>query len=148
MPRQTQELFDLAESQGIAVVPFPFKSIHGLYMRSAQLSRPYIGIRLDLYHRQCNHFRTVLAEELGHHLTAARGSSLSVGSCREHILMRQDERRARRWAAEFMCRTPRVRELLARGFFPDEMAEYFMVDIDLVLVQLERITGYRHIRIA
>lgn len=148
MPRKTEELFALANAEDIDVIPFPFQRIHGLYMRHPGLSRPCIGIRLDLYNRQCSHFRTVLAEELGHHFTAGRGNSLSFSWYRDYINMRQDEMRARRWAAEFMCPPDKIRELLARNLFPAEMAEYFMVDVELVLLQLERITGCKVIQCA
>lgn len=139
MPRDTQDLFALAEAETIDVIPFGFHSIRGLYVRSGQYPRPYIGICVRLYNRQCPTFRTVLAHELGHHFVGARGNTLSVRTYQDHLLMCQDEARAWRWAADFLCPLPRVNDMLRDGFLHHEIAEYFGVSHRLVTVQLDRI---------
>lgn len=141
MPRKTEELFALAESENLDVDAVELRShILGFYLRHPALDRPCIGIRRDLYLRQCSTFRTVLAEEIFHHHTA-RGNSLRIITYADLMITRQDEWRARRDAADFMCPIPRILARLQRGYNMDELAEWFGVRIELIQFQLERVAA-------
>lgn len=143
MPRTTEDLFTLAESENLDVDPVNLRShILGFYLRHPALERACIGIRRDLYLRQCNTFRTVFAEEIFHHRTA-RGNSLRILTYADFVITRQDEWRARRDAADFMCPVPRILARLQRGYSVDELAEWFDVRIELIQFQLERIAAFR-----
>lgn len=146
MPRPTEDLFRLAESENIDVDAFNFDSrILGIYIRHPALDKPAIGIRRDLYQRQDSTFRTVFAEELFHHKTAL-GNTLRVVKYADFILTCRDEWRARRGAADFLCPIPRLLPQLQRGYRADELAEWFGVRIELIQFQLERIAAFRTVR--
>lgn len=139
MYRTTEELLSLVESENIDLDPVELPSgILGFYLRHPLLERPCIGVRRDLYIHQGRDFRTVVAEEYFHHLTA-RGNSLRIVTYDDYLLTRKDELRARRAAAEFMCPLAIVKELACRHFDVDELADYFWVRRELVMIQWERL---------
>lgn len=137
--RSTEELLSLVESENIELDPVELSSgILGFYLRHPMLERPCIGIRRDIYERRDREFRTVLAEELFHHLTAT-GNSLRIVTYGDYVLTRREEYRARRAAADYMCPLPLVRWLAKRQFTVEDMADYFWVRRELVLIQWQRL---------
>lgn len=137
--RTTEELLSLVESENVDLDPVDMSShILGFYLRHPMLERPCIAVRRDIYIRQGRDFRTVVAEELFHHKTA-RGNSLRIITYTDYLLTCKDENRARREAAEYMCPMDSVRKLALRHFDLDELADYFYVRRELVMVQWERL---------
>lgn len=139
MYRTTEELLSLVESENLDLDPVDLSSqILGFYLRHPLLERPCIGIRRDIYIRQGRDFRTLVAEEFFHHKTA-RGNSLKIVTYSDFLLTRKDEQRARRAAADYMCPLDVVRQLAFRHFDVDELADYFWVRRELVMIQWERL---------
>lgn len=122
-------LWRLVEVEGITVkyealshVP---ESIYGLYVWSRALGPLIILDSSLLYRRQLR--KCVLAEEVGHHFTAARSNLLVAHtSYRLEIEMGRDERRALRWATEFLVPDKELFRAIEKGYrtIPD-LAEYF-----------------------
>jgi Zn-dependent peptidase ImmA (M78 family) len=117
------------EAEGITVkyealshVP---ERIYGLYMWSRALG-PLIILDFSLLQRRRLH-KCVLAEEVGHHFTAARSNLLVAHtSYRLEVDMGRDERRALRWATEFLVPDKELFRAIEKGYRTiPELAEYF-----------------------
>lgn len=125
-----QDLLEIARAERVHVVYGSLAEkdgIYGMYFRDEK-GRPIIILDDDLHHRP-RLKRCVLAEEIGHHLTAPTTSfyvahisySLSVDISR-------DEARALRWAANHLIPTKRLAEAAERGIqTTHDIADYFFV---------------------
>ena len=96
------ELIKYAEANGICVEYWNFAPpLEAVYWALPEMP-PMIGLSRSLFSNRA-HFRTVLAEELGHHFTSARdGLPKTFFHYRDRLEVSREERRALRWAAEFL----------------------------------------------
>jgi Zn-dependent peptidase ImmA (M78 family) len=102
--RRTEELEELIEFYGISLHITPLtSSVSGFYFHDSMGSR--IVMNSNIY--DANEYRSVLAEELGHHLT-------TVGDIRPHAYphslrnscnINKQELKAVKWAADFLIPT-------------------------------------------
>lgn len=127
------ELLDYVTDNGIILryVQFPKDGypIYGVYYFDQRLNSGVILLDKDLEHNQALH-NTVLGEECGHHATSPRGELLTAYlSCGSRIITSQDERKAVKWAANFLIPDDELaRAVYRRGLrTPWELAEYFEV---------------------
>lgn len=142
--RSTVALNSLIMSQNITVRPYVFESdVMAFYLRTPLFPTPEIAIRADLHARECRTYRSILAEELGHHFTGS-GSSLHIVTYSDWLQMRRDEYRGLRWAADYMCPLDQVHALAAAGRSVDDMADHFDVTRELILVQWDRLSMARY----
>ncbi len=126
IPVPTEHLFELVEELGLALewtsrLPH---DIFGLYIASPDTA-PVIALSKDLLTRE-RQLREVLAEEIGHHLTAA-GNFICLTPCRNRPYLYKLEKRALSWATETLAPTDVYLQLLERGYRRHEMADYFCV---------------------
>lgn len=87
--------------------------------------------------------KCILAEELGHHMTAPRTdirkiyTSFKKFSGNEEIKMAQDERKALLWATEFLMPTKNFCRLLSKDYLLYELADEFYVTEWMVWRKME-----------
>lgn len=128
------ELIKYAEASGICVEYWDFAPpLEAVYWVLPGLP-PTIGLSRNLFSSWA-HFRTVLAEELGHHFTSARdGLPKTFFHYKDRLEVKREEYRALRWAANFLIPTDKLREAVKKGIREDwELAEHFEVDECLVI---------------
>lgn len=134
------ELVKYAEANGIRVEYWDFAPpLEAVYWSAPGLGiPPIIGLSRGLFSNRA-HFRTVLAEELGHHFTSARdGLPKTFFHYKDRLEVRREEYRALKWAAKFLIPAAKLREARARGIKECwELAEYFVVDEELVGLRLK-----------
>lgn len=132
-------LVKYAEANGIRVEYWDFAPpLEAVYWSAPGLGiPPVIGLSRSLFSCRA-HFRTVLAEELGHHFISARnGLPKTFFHYRDRLEVRREEQRALQWAARFLIPTNKLREAVKRGIKECwELAEYFGVDEELVRFRL------------
>jgi len=127
------ELIKYAEASGICVEYWDFAPpLEAVYWVLPGLP-PTIGLSRNLFSSWA-HFRTVLAEELGHHFTSARdGLPKTFFHYRDRLKVKREEYRALKWAANFLIPRDKLREAVERGFKESrDLADYFEVDEELV----------------
>lgn len=132
----------LAYAEGIAVEYWDFTPpLEAVYCEYPTLP-PVIGLSRSLF-RSRRHFRTVLAEELGHHFT-----TLGYQIPHEHyhyanrLQVGRAERRAIVWAAKHLIPEDSLSRALSRDIVePWELADYFDVDEQLARLRLEALGG-------
>ncbi|MBX5464303.1 MAG: ImmA/IrrE family metallo-endopeptidase [Clostridia bacterium] len=82
--------------------------------------------------------RSVLAEEIGHHLTVGEQDAMTAYmSYSRRVALSRDEARAIRWACDALLPEPGVRTSLRRGATISDLAEEFEVTEWLVHRRLE-----------
>ncbi|MGE5585799.1 MAG: ImmA/IrrE family metallo-endopeptidase [Bacillota bacterium] len=137
-------LISLAYEEGIKVEYWDFEPpLEGVYWRKPGLP-PVIGISRRLFDNR-RHFRSVLAEELGHHFT-------TVGCYVPEVWLHYADRlnagraeyRAARWAAAYLIPADKLCETLSRGTTDVwELADRFEVDEPLVRLRLTTLQATR-----
>ncbi len=131
------DLISLACNEGIKVEYWDFEPpLEGVYWKHPELP-PIIGLSKALFGNR-KHFRTVLAEELGHHFTTA-GDCVAVRHCSyaDRVTLGKHEYRALAWAARYLVPFDSLLYVLRRGRTePWELAEIFDVDENLVRFRL------------
>lgn len=129
------ELVKYAEANGIRVEYWDFAPpLEAVYWSAPRLEiPPVIGLSRSLFSSRA-HFRTVLAEELGHHFTSARdGLPKTFFHYKDRLEVKREEYRALKWAANFLIPRDKLREAVKKGIREDwELAEHFEVDEELV----------------
>lgn len=134
---QTQKLFDLAESEGIAVYWCRFKPpIRGIYWCPENES-PAIGLDYSLEHKR-RELKRVLSEELGHHFTTA-GNCIprTFFSFRDRIQTSIEEKRALEWASTYLIPESQLVKALKKNIVTVwELAEHFDVTDDMIEIRL------------
>ncbi|WP_298203113.1 ImmA/IrrE family metallo-endopeptidase [Desulfosporosinus sp.] len=126
-----KKLWDIVNKENIEIRYKDFsllpENINGLYIYDQRLG-PLIILDKSLTHSHRLH-KCVLAEEIGHHFTAARTNLLSVHtSANLQTMEAQDERKAAQWATDFLipdCDLVKALEAGCHSCF--ELAEYFDV---------------------
>ena len=128
-------LISFAEANGVRVEYWDFAPpLVAVYWSAPRLEiPPVIGLSRSLFSSRA-HFRTVLAEELGHHFTSTHdGLPKTFFHYRDRLEVCREEYRALSWAARFLMPTDKLREAVRKGVKESwELAEYFEVDEDLV----------------
>lgn len=129
-------LVKYAEANGIRVEYWDFAPpLEAVYWSAPELGiPPVIGLSRSLFSCRA-HFRTVLAEELGHHFTSARdGLPKTFFHYKDRLEVKREEYRALKWAANFLIPQDKLREAVKKGIREDwELAEHFEVDECLVI---------------
>lgn len=132
-------LIAFAESNGIRVEYWDFTPpLEAVYWSVPEMGiPPIIGLSRRLFSNRA-HFRTVLAEELGHHFTSTHdGLPKTFFHYRDRLKVCREEYRALSWAARFLMPTDKLREAVRKGVKESwELAEYFEVDENLVTFRL------------
>lgn len=132
-------LVKYAEANGIRVEYWDFAPpLEAVYWSAPGLGiPPIIGLSRGLFSNRA-HFRTVLAEELGHHFTSAHdGLPKTFFHYKDRLEVCREEHRALRWAARYLIPADKLREAVTKGIKECwELAEYFEVDEDLVRFRL------------
>ncbi len=131
------DLISLACNEGIKLEYWDFKPpLEGVYWKAPGLP-PVIGISRRLFDNR-RHFRSVLAEELGHHFTTAGCHVPEVWlHYADRLNASRAEYRAARWAAAHLIPADKLREALSRGAAEVwELADRFDVDEPLVKLRL------------
>ena len=123
--RPTEDLFRLIEDEGIILRYYELPGGRvGLYVHLENLKYPHIFIDPSIIRNEVE-FRAVLAHELGHHFTLG---GLHAIKCQGEYLMKSIwERRADRWAIDYMVRESDVLKLYRKGYEVWEMAEKLIV---------------------
>lgn len=123
------QLLQLAESVGVSVEYWDFQTpLEAIYW-SEPGAVPMIGLSKGLKKEKRSHFRTILAEELGHHFTSARSIPVKCYNYGNRFVVCREEYRALKWAAEYLL--PEDKLLSCREDIY-EIAEQFVVDVGLV----------------
>lgn len=137
------ELVKYAEANGIRVEYWDFAPpLEAVYWSAPGLGiPPIIGLSRGLFSNRA-HFRTVLAEELGHHFTSAHdGLPKTLFHYQDRLVVSREEYRALKWAANFLIPADNLREAVKKGIREDwELAEHFEVDECLVIFR-KRLLG-------
>jgi len=126
----TKRLFDLAESEGIAIEWYKFKcGILGHYDRDPDLICPVITLSCHLQ-RDERLLRCVFAEELGHHFTSV-GKLVSAACDAERQRLSRSEYRAVKYGVELMIPLDEFCAHVGHRTL-DEIADIFFVTKDFV----------------
>lgn len=127
------QLLQLAESVGVSVEYWDFQTpLEAIYW-SEPGATPMIGLSKKLKKERRSHFRTVLAEELGHHFTSARSTLIKCYNYGNQIIVCREEYRALKWAAEYLLPTEDFCKEAMKRRVAWSLAEYFNVDERLIL---------------
>lgn len=139
---QTEALHKLIQDEGIllnySVLP---DGLEGMCHLIDGTSAIVIDERIVINERQ---YRTVLAEELGHHFTLSWNSvSRRKASIGGTIKYEKAELKAHRWAADYMIPTNPLLESLCQlqPITMESLAEHFAVDESLVTHKLEALAA-------
>ena len=130
-----EQLFRLAENEGIRIDYWDLgRNVEAIYHAEPGM-QPVICFSTKLKKCSTAHFRTVFAEELGHHFTTV-GYTLSrtYTSYRDRLMICKSEELALRWAANYLMPDEQLeRAMLDTGVIGEwELAELFRVDESLV----------------
>ncbi len=137
-----RQLYEIVEREGIilryddlATTP---DEILGLYYYSRRTLRPIIILDSRLRGRVAEH-DSVLAEEVGHHITSPRISVVDAHACQgSWIIISQDERRAMEWACDILVPSDVLCSVVRNGRDSLwELAEYFEVTDWLMSYKLD-----------
>ena len=131
------QLVVYAEACGIRIEYWDFvPPIEALYFCTPD-THPVIGLSKNLPGNK-THFRTVLAEEIGHHFTCAQdGLPKTYFHYHERLRVCRAECRALRWAARFLIPDDALWEAMAQGIRETwRLAEHFEVDEGLMKIRL------------
>lgn len=135
-----QELFDLAEREGIIVRWWDFKPpVRGLYWAPHDLP-PVIGLDTSLEKDQ-RQLRCVFAEELGHHFTTSQNTICrTFCSFHDRVWFSKEEYRAHKWAALHLIPTRQLNKTLKSGADTLwDLAEIFDVTEEMMRFRLSLI---------
>jgi len=132
----------IAEEEGIFVsyqdLAIPGYPLFGSYQYDPERNLPIILLDNSLKH---NHilYRCVMAEELGHYFTIPQGNFLlPYTSYSRAIILGRDERRAIKWACNFLLPVIAFKKAISSGLTTiEELAEYFSVTACLVNWRIE-----------
>lgn len=131
------QLFQLAKKNGVFIEFYDFKSsIEGLYIK-LQDNPPIIGLSKRLFVNYA-HFRSVLAHELGHHYMSNKSSPSTLFHSPEQKIIRHEEYRAWKWAAQHLIPEDKLVNALNLGIHETRsLAELFEVDEEVVKIRLD-----------
>ena len=130
------QLLRLAEREGVIVEYWDLKDpLEAIYWYEA--GRATIGLSESLLNNRA-HYRTVFAEELGHHFTTARDCFPDTYfHYRDRVNISREECRALKWAATHLISEDRLYLAFQKNVHePWRLASYFGVDESLVVFRL------------
>lgn len=125
------KLFNILEKENISVryraLQEQCSSLYGLYLND-EFAGPIIILDQSLQYSTSWH-RSVLAEEIGHYYTTPRTNYLvAYTSYSKNLIMNQDERKALKWATDFLIPDDDLSEAIQEGYkLHFELAELFNV---------------------
>ncbi len=129
------ELIKIATQNKIRVEFWNFEwPIEAIYYSE---KNPWIMLSRNLFKNRA-HFRSVLAEELGHHFTSAGDRIIKAKlNYQEALEISRQEYRAMVWAARFLIPIEDLERACSKGLSHDwELAEFFCVDKQLIRVRM------------
>lgn len=138
-----QELFDLAESEGIMIEDTKVISgeLLGLYVNRPEI--PPVACVSSIISGNRRLYNCVLAEELGHHFTTPPGNYIpyEVVDHRKKLDISRIERKAERWSALFLVPQRELDKALLDLKLATvwELADHFNVTDELMRDRLELI---------
>jgi Domain of unknown function (DUF955). len=99
--------------------------------------RPWIILSNALYQNK-SHFRSVLAEEIGHHFTGTGDRIIKADTHYKDVVeVGRQEHRAMVWAGRHLIPGEELEKALSRGMrYTWELAEHFCCDEELVKLRL------------
>ena len=128
------QMFILAEKSGVNVLYWEFgKPYEAVYLTFPGYP-PVIGLCKSLLNSRA-HFRSVFAEELGHHFTSAGSNALeSHFHYVDKLLYSQDEYKAMKWAANYLISEEKLEYAVKRRGLTEawQLADYFCVDEEMI----------------
>lgn len=124
-------LLKLVEEEGIFLTYRDLskcsRPIYGLYFYDERRKQPFIVLDKTLREGSAM-FRSVLAEELGHHFTVPQSSVIVPYTSYSYKLqLSRDERRALQWACDFLMPDSEFVKSLASAESVESIAEIFNV---------------------
>lgn len=133
------QMFALAEKNGVSVLYWDFKKPFEAVYLALPGCPPVIGLCRSLLNSRA-HFRSVLAEELGHHFTTARANVLKpCFHYADKLLYSQDEYKAMKWAANYLIPDKELEWAVKRKGYTEvwQLEDYFCVDEEVIGFKLE-----------
>lgn len=127
------QMFVLAEKSGVNVLYWNFKKPFEAVYLTFPGCPPTIGLCRSLLVSRA-HFRSVFAEELGHHFTSAGTNVLKPHfHYADKLLYSRDEYRAMKWAANYLIPEERLEDAVQKGLTEVwRLADYFCVDEEII----------------
>ncbi|WP_142413105.1 ImmA/IrrE family metallo-endopeptidase [Hathewaya massiliensis] len=129
-------LFDIVEKENIQIeyVKLP-KDIQGIYYKAENLP-PIIGINRNIINN-APLFKTILAEEIGHHFTTFGDTTAECFSYIEKLLITKKENLALKWATDLLIPTPFLVQAIQDNISTIyDLAEFFCVTEDFIRLKL------------
>ncbi|HBR33872.1 MAG TPA: hypothetical protein DD734_04500 [Firmicutes bacterium] len=139
------QMFVLAEKSGVNVLYWDFANPFEAVYISLPGCYPVIGLCKSLFSSRA-HFRSVFAEELGHHFTSAGTNALKPHfHYADKLLYSRDEYRAMQWAVKYLIPEEKLEKAVrVRGLIEVwQLAEYFCVDEEIIDFRLRTLKKNR-----
>lgn len=128
------QMFVLAEENGIDVLYWNFmKPFEAVYLVVPGCP-PVIGLCRSLFNSRA-HFRSVFAEELGHHFTSAGTNALKPHfHFTDKLCYSRAEYKALKWAANYLIPEEQLKWAIQKRGITEiwQLADYFCVDEEMV----------------
>lgn len=132
------QMFILAEENGVNVLYWDFKKPYEAVYLTFPGYPPIIGLCRSLLNSRA-HFRSVFAEELGHHFTSARTNALKpCFHYADKLLYSQDEYKAMKWAANYLIPDEELEWVVNKKRLTEvwQLEDYFCVDKEMIEFKL------------
>lgn len=131
----TLKLFSIAEEENIAIEYQYLMGFYGIYVCASWLANPCIVLNKDLHSNE-RLLRCVLAHELGHHFKTA-GNTLAANH--NYYIPAKTESLADNWALDLLVPQDQLVDKLKQKHTIDDLTEFFYVEREFVLKQMERV---------
>lgn len=133
------DLFNIINKEKIIFEEVNFKNnIDGIYYKDYDLD-PIIGINNKIVSKHYK-YKSILAEELGHHFTTVGDLTAECITYSDKIFRSKQELKAKRWAANYLITDYEFKEAL---LYPNNninsLAEYFDVTEELIHIKIMNI---------
>ena len=128
------KMFKLAEESGVKVLYWDFKKPFEAVYLALPGCPPVIGLCRSLLNSRA-HFRSVFAEELGHHFTSVGTNALKPHfHFADKLLYSRDEYRAMKWAANYLIPEEELKYAVQKRGLTEvwQLADYFCVDEEMI----------------
>ena len=128
------QMFVLAEKSGVDVLYWNFKKPYEAVYLTIPGCPPVIGLCQSLLNSRA-HFRSVFAEELGHHFTSAGTNALKPHfHFVDKLLYSRDEYRAMKWAVDYLIPEKELGYAINEKGLTDvwQLKDYFCVDEEMI----------------
>lgn len=139
-----EKLVEYAVNSGITVTAWEFKEpVRALYLNMPGCT-PIIGYS-PVLEKSTSLFRTIFAEELGHHFTSSgNGLAHKYLSYRDRLSISKTEYRAMRWGALYLIPLDEFIKAIAEGLREVwELAEHFDVTEEFIKFRIS-LPDYQH----